>query len=72
MSDITERITEGLAKAHKEMLKEKALRNEEIVIADENGNPIRVNARSYFTEDELKRILNIEIVNNKIINLPSL
>jgi hypothetical protein len=60
MSDIIAKIEEGLKRAYQKMIAEKALRDEEVVFSDGKGNPILVKARSLFSEEELKRILNLK------------
>lgn len=49
--NLSDRITEGIRKAQRELFERKAKLGESIVIADDNGRPVIVKA-----EDYLKRI----------------
>lgn len=45
--NLSDRITEGIRKAQRELFERKAKLGESIVIADDNGQPIIVKAEDY-------------------------
>lgn len=45
--NLSDRITEGIRKAQRELFERKAKLGESIVIADENGQPVIVKAEDY-------------------------
>lgn len=45
--NLSDRITEGIRKAQRELFKRKAKLGESIVIADDNGQPVIVKAEDY-------------------------
>lgn len=45
--NLSDRITEGIRKAQRELFERKAKLGESIVIADENGRPVIVKAEDY-------------------------
>lgn len=45
--NLSDRITEGIRKAQRELFERKAKLGESIVIADDNGRPIIVKAEDY-------------------------
>lgn len=44
---LSDRITEGIRKAQRELFERKAKLGESIVIADENGKPMTIKAEDY-------------------------
>lgn len=45
--NLSDRITEGIRKAQRELFERKAKLGESIVIADENGQPVIIKAEDY-------------------------
>ena len=62
MSELFEKIEEGFKRAHRKMIEEKALKNQELVFSDGNGKPYFVKARDLLTEEELMKVLNIMLL----------
>ena len=42
---IAERIIEGISRATRKLIEERASKNKNLIVADENGNPISVSAK---------------------------
>ena len=50
VQDLAERLRDGLAIAEQRMLEEKALRNQDVIVCDENDNIQRIPAKELISE----------------------
>ena len=50
VQDLAERLRDGLAIAEQRMLEEKALRNQDVIVCDENDNIQRIPAKELLAE----------------------
>ena len=50
VQDLAERLRDGLAIAEQRMLEEKALRNQDVIVCDDNGNIQRIPAKELIAE----------------------
>ena len=50
VQDLAERLRDGLAIAEQRMLEEKALRNQEVIVCDDNDNIQRIPAKELLAE----------------------
>ena len=50
VQDLAERLRDGLAIAEQRMLEEKALRNQDVIVCDDNDNIQRIPAKELISE----------------------
>lgn len=50
VQELAERLRDGLAVAEQRMLKEKALRNQDVIVCDDNDNIQRIPAKELIAE----------------------
>lgn len=50
VQDLAERLRDGLAIAEQKMLEEKALRNQDVIVCDDNDNIQRIPAKELIAE----------------------